>query len=135
MARFCKLIPVAACAATILALASTAQAEGECDKYTTSYDRTFCFAKLFVESDKDLNSVYGELSKAVSQPVRIKLRDAQRGWIAYRNRTCEAKGTIDVDCNYRVNRERTIYLRDRLTECKAGTCRNDNIASQSWSNR
>lgn len=133
MSRFCKLITVATFTAAILGVASTAQAQDECAKYTTSYDRTYCFAKLFLESDKDLNAVYGELAKAVSQPVRIQLRDTQRTWITYRDQTCESKGTINVNCNYRVNRERAIYLRDRLTECKAGTCRNDKIAAPSWS--
>lgn len=42
----------------------------------------------------------------------------------YRDNVCQPEsGTINVDCNYRVNRERTEYLRDRLRECKAGTCR------------
>ena len=39
----------------------------------------------------------------------------------YRDNVCQPEsGTINVDCNYRVNRERTEYLRDRLRECKAG---------------
>jgi len=38
-----------------------AMADGECDKYTTSYDHTYCFSKLFVESDKELNTVYKDL--------------------------------------------------------------------------
>ena len=39
---------------------SAAYAQSECDKYKTSYDKTYCFAKLFLESDKELNTIYGE---------------------------------------------------------------------------
>jgi uncharacterized protein YecT (DUF1311 family) len=118
--------------AFILCSSATASAEGECDKYTTSYDKTYCFAKLFVESDKELNAVYKELKDALKDDVKQQLTTTQRGWIKYRDTSCSVEGTIDVDCNYRVNRDRTEYLRDRLRECKAGTCRNEMISQKSW---
>jgi uncharacterized protein YecT (DUF1311 family) len=132
MSRLRALIAFGSFTLAALAVTSAAHAQGECDKYTTSYDKTYCMAKLFVESDKDLNEVYGALTKVIGEPVRLQLRDTQRTWIRYRDHACEAKGTIDVDCNYRVNHERANYLRDRLTECKAGTCRNPMIVSRSW---
>ena len=49
------------CAAALGLLGLTsfaASAQGECDKYRTSYDKTYCFAKLFLESDKELNAAY-----------------------------------------------------------------------------
>ncbi|AOY94398.1 hypothetical protein BKK79_20790 [Cupriavidus sp. USMAA2-4] len=117
----------------LLGLASAAaHAEGECDKYRTSYDKTYCFAKLFVESDKELNAVYGELRGVIKEGPKQKLKDTQLDWIKYRDASCESSGSINVDCNYRVNRARTEYLRDRLRECKAGTCRDDMIAGKSW---
>ena len=111
----------------------SALAQGECDKYTTSYDRTYCFSKLFVESDKELNSVYNELRGAIKETAKKQLTEAQRDWMKYRDQTCQSSpGTINVDCNYEVNRKRTEYLRDRLRECKTGTCREDMIGSKSW---
>ena len=119
-------------AATLLGAAAVG-AQDECDKYKTSYDRTYCFVKLFMESDKELNSVYTELRGVLKEAVKLKLRDTQREWIKYRDDFCEVvPGTINVDCNYRVNRDRTEYLRDRLRECKAGTCRADMIERRSW---
>ncbi len=113
--------------------ASLVFAEGECDKYKTSYDVTYCYSKLFVESDKELNSVYNDLKGVLKDDMKKKLTETQRGWIKYRNSACEeAPGTINVDCNYKVNRDRTEYLRDRLRECKAGTCRNDMIVKKTW---
>ncbi|MFA9440807.1 lysozyme inhibitor LprI family protein [Uliginosibacterium sp. sgz301328] len=109
-----------------------ARAANECDKYKTSYDKTYCFAKLFLESDKELNSAYNELRGLIKDPVRDQLKSTQLEWIKYRNASCEERGAIDVDCNYRVNRDRAEYLRDRVRECKAGTCRNDMIGAKSW---
>jgi len=116
-----------------LALFSFAsRADGECDAYRTSYDRTYCTAKLFLESDKELNAVYGELRALSDNATRLKLKDAQLSWIRYRDATCESDGSIDVDCNYRENRVRAEYLRDRVRECKAGTCRDDMTIRRSW---
>ena len=110
----------------------TAKAEGECETYTTSYDRTYCFAKLFLESDKELNDVYKELRGLVGDEAKQGLTQTQRDWIRFRNNTCERHGTINVDCNFRVNRERTEYLRDRVRECKTGHQRNNMIIKKSW---
>jgi uncharacterized protein YecT (DUF1311 family) len=108
-------------------------AEGECDKYKTSYDRTYCFSKLFVESDKELNAVYNELKNSLKEQVKKKLTETQRQWIKHRDNACEVQpGTIDVNCNYNVNKERTEYLRDRLRECKTGNCREEMIVKESW---
>lgn len=109
-----------------------ANAQGECDKYRTSYDRTYCMAKLFVESDKELNAVYKELRGPLKETVSQQLKSTQLQWIKYRDSACESSGSINVDCNYRVNRARTEYLRDRARECKAGTCRDEMIVRKSW---
>lgn len=128
-----KISRIMAAALAAWTFCSSAHADGECDKYTTSYDRTYCFSKLFVESDKELNEVYKALGKQINADVREDLKIIQRKWMKYRDNVCQPEsGTINVDCNYRVNRERTEYLRDRLRECKAGTCRPDMIAQQSW---
>lgn len=119
--------------ASVALLAQSAVAAGECDKYRTSYDRTYCYVKLFTESDNELNQVYKSLREVLKDAQRKSLTETQRGWMKYRDQTCQSEpGLINVDCNYDVNRKRTDYLRDRLRECKAGTCRDDMIASPSW---
>lgn len=119
-------------AAVFLFASSAAKAEGECNTYKPGYDQTYCFSKLFVESDSELNSVYKELKEFLKGDVKQKLTEAQRSWIKYRDDSCSSGSTIRVDCNYDVNRARTEYLRDRLRECKTGTCRNDMIAKETW---
>jgi uncharacterized protein YecT (DUF1311 family) len=105
----------------------------QCESYHTSYDRTYCVAKLFMASDQELNDAYGKLKAGVQGATRQGLVQTQRDWMKYRDSTCESRpGEIGVGCNYRVNRERTNYLRDRLRECETGSCNNDRIAQKSW---
>ena len=111
---------------------STASAASSCDQYTTSYDRTFCFCKLIVESDKELNDVYKALRKQIDKETAEGLKMTQRQWIKYRNNQCENNGTIQLQCNYEVNKNRTDYLRERLRECKSGVCQNSLVVRPSW---
>lgn len=103
-----------------------------CEKFKTSYDKTYCVAKLFLESDKELNAVYAELRKPLKDDTKKALTETQRDWIKYRDGRCEASGSINVGCNYKVNRERAEYLRDRARECKTGNCDNAAIGKKSW---
>lgn len=117
----------------LLMSSSVVFAEGECDKYNTSYDKTYCFSKLFVESDKELNTVYKDLKNGLKPDMKKKLTEIQREWISYRDNVCQEQAeTIDVDCNYNVNKKRTDFLRDRLRECKTGNFRADMIVKRSW---
>jgi uncharacterized protein YecT (DUF1311 family) len=115
-----------------LAVAATARAEDGCTNPKTSYDRTYCTAKLFLESDNELNAVYRELKGRVSKDAQGALTLVQREWIAYRDSACEVAGTINVKCNFDVNRARTEYLRDRLRECKTGHCQDALVGQKSW---
>jgi len=128
-----KFLMIFAVISSLLLSSTTAFAIGECDKYTTSYDRTYCFSKLLVESDKELNEVYKQLKPGLKPDQKRKLTEIQREWMKYRDNTCqEEPGTIIVNCNYYVNKARTEYLRDRLRECRTGNCRDDMIAKKSW---
>lgn len=115
------------------ALARDEGLTSQCQRYSTSYDRTYCTAKLFLASDQELNEVYKKLRASVQGDTRQRLTQVQRGWISHRNQSCEGgTGQIDVDCNYRVNRDRTTYLRDRLRECQTGSCNTGLIGQESW---
>ena len=111
---------------------SHADITDSCSKFKTNYDRTYCVGKLFLESDKELNEVYTELRKPLKDNLKKQLTELQRDWIKYRDGACESSGSIDVSCNYKVNRERAEYLRDRVRECKTGNCNDAAIAKKSW---
>ena len=104
----------------------------QCEKYKTSYDQTYCVAKLFLASDDELNAIYKKLKGKTQGEVQKSLVQVQRDWIKYRNNACERRGRIDVNCNFRVNRDRTNALRDRLRECETGSCNNELIGKPSW---
>lgn len=128
-----KIILAVLVTGVCLMTSSVLLAAGECDKYVTPYDKTYCMGKLFVESDNELNVVYAELRKILNPQLKKNLTETQREWIKYRDNACQNQpGTINVDCNYRVNKERTEYLRDRLRECKTGNVREDMIIKKSW---
>jgi len=109
-------------------LASVARAEDGCVNPKTAYDQTYCNAKLFLESDKELNEVYKDLKGAIDKATQSKLTATQKKWIVFRDESCSKDGTISTSCNFKVNKERTEYLRDRLRECKTGHCNNEAIA-------
>ena len=69
-----KISRIMAAALAAWAFCSSAHAAGECDKYTTSYDRTYCLAKLFIESDKELNEIYKALTRSEERRVGKECR-------------------------------------------------------------
>ena len=115
----------------LLSLASGSVFAG-CEKPAPGYDSTYCMAKLFVESDNELNDAYKNLSVLLNPEQKKKLIGAQRSWIKYRNAKCSDGGTIMVDCNYEVNKNRTKFLLDRITECKIGSCKNDLLGNENF---
>jgi uncharacterized protein YecT (DUF1311 family) len=106
-----------------------------CEKPAPGYDATYCFAKLFLESDNELNNAYKILNSVMNPEQKKKLLTAQRSWIKYRNASCSDGGTINVDCNYDVNKKRTKFLLDRITECKVGACKNELLGDENFSSQ
>lgn len=127
-----KAIKLLCAGAVFAAFSAPTLAANECDRYTTDYDHTYCMAKLSAASDTELNNVYKDLRKVIDAKTKKQLVGVQKDWIAHRDNICSEAGTINVDCNYRVTKERTEYLRDRVRECRTGTCRPDAILEQSW---
>ena len=116
------------------AMAITAFASGtHCDEFQDSYDRTYCYSKLFIESDNELNDVYKALRNMLNRSGQNALKETERRWIKYRKDRCEvSSAVVDVGCSYMVNLERTEFLRDRLRECKQRMCDYSAVGQQSW---
>jgi uncharacterized protein YecT (DUF1311 family) len=103
-----------------------------CANPQTSYDRTYCTAKLFIQADTEMGNVYVDFKKSLNPDQKQKLTQAQRDWIVFRDRACEKAGMINVTCNYQVLRERMQFLSDRYRECKTGHCREDLMYQENW---
>lgn len=117
-----------------LMLSTAANAiETQCDKYSGTYERTYCLSKLFVDSDAELNVVYKELRDQLNDSGKKALKDSEIKWLKYRTGRCETSpGTIDVRCSYEVNVDRANYLRERSRECRSSRCDNSAVGRQSW---
>ncbi len=106
-----------------MALPVTASADN-CDQGNlTGFDSVYCFSKVFLGEDARLNDNYGTLRSLLNSGQRSILRDAQRGWIAYRDRACmSGPTTVNVDCALRETRNRADFLQARITECRTVGC-------------
>ena len=117
--------------AAVGALASQAQAQAQaqngCDGPKTGFDAVYCFARVYMELDGQLNANYRALLKQVSSPQAIVLRQGQRNWMAMRDRTCLDAGgegyKVNINCAIGTTRRRVQFLSDRIAECRANGCR------------
>lgn len=103
-----------------------------CTNPKKPYDQTYCMAKLFLESDSELNQAYNNLMSVIPSDVKKQLVTAERNWIHYRDNSCTMGGTIDVSCNFQVNKARLEYLQDRIRECKTGHCQNQLVVNSNF---
>lgn len=89
----------------------------------TGFDSVYCFSKVYLGEDTRLNDNYAELRSFLDGEQRQILLDAQRGWIAARDRQCMvAPTTVNVDCALNQTRARADFLRARITECRTVGC-------------
>ncbi|CUH65227.1 hypothetical protein TG4357_01741 [Thalassovita gelatinovora] len=120
--------------AVLLVSAGAAQAL-DCSNPQTQRDMNQCAYQMWQYADEDLNLAY-QLARDVMRttdsylPENLKgaeaaLRDAQRAWIPFRDKACEAEGfafrggsmepLMVLSCKERLTRQRTEELRS-LTE-------------------
>ncbi|MEI9994521.1 MAG: lysozyme inhibitor LprI family protein [Rhizomicrobium sp.] len=60
----------------------------DCAHAITQFDMNICADKDYYKSDGKLNAVYKTLRAALDDGGRLKLRDAQRAWIQFRDQEC-----------------------------------------------
>ena len=98
-----KRIALAAPIALALALPAAAQ-DIDCDNAMSQHEMNFCALERYEAADAELNRVYKEVRTAMRSldadlPPNLKgaeeaLRDAQRAWIAFRDKACEVEGYL-----------------------------------------
>lgn len=81
-----------------------AQPEVDCDNAGTQMEMNYCAERDYLAADADLNEVYPQAIEAMRQidsylePARRgaveSLRAAQRAWIPFRDKACEAEGYL-----------------------------------------
>jgi uncharacterized protein YecT (DUF1311 family) len=97
-----------------------------CDAPRNGFDNVYCFAKVYMDLDKQLNDNYIALMKLLNPAQKQVLRDGQRGWIAARDKQCyRSEGNsnaVNIDCALSTTRSRIQFLSDRLAECRGTGC-------------
>ena len=73
--------------ALVLLAAPAAHAAG-CDENGNQMQLNQCAAEELARANAALNSTYQALMKKIEAPNQAQLRDAQRAWIAFRDKEC-----------------------------------------------
>lgn len=66
---------------------------GPCQAAGSMADTSDCFAAAYKKADADLNETYRRIMLALDDAGKESLRAAQRAWIAYRDKACEAEAS------------------------------------------
>ncbi|KQT61329.1 hypothetical protein ASG52_00080 [Methylobacterium sp. Leaf456] len=121
MVRACVAV-----AAFGLALGSAAAAE--C-KGTTQADLNACADADLKRTDTAMNAAYGRLMKRIGPAAQQGLKEAQRAWLPYRDKTCDlealgaaggsAQPMVRAGCLAAITEERTKRLSGYLA-CQEG---------------
>ncbi len=105
---------------------SAGPAHAGCEDPKNAFDDVYCYSKLYIDADTELNKVYSTLSELLSKPERAVLKKSELAWIRARNAKCSRQegedNFVDMECSVAETRERMIFLEDRVTECQAGKC-------------
>lgn len=106
-----------------LTSASAALADN-CDQPNlTGFDSVYCFAKVYIGEDARMGDNYQTMRSLLNAGNFATLRQAQRNWLAYRDRTCmTGPTTVNVDCALNLTRTRANFLQARVTECRSVGC-------------
>lgn len=115
-------------AVAMLALSLGSAAAAEC-KGTTQADLNACADADLKRADAAMNAAYGRLMKRIGPQAQAGLKDAQRAWLPYRDRTCDlealgaaggsAQPMVRAGCLSALTAERTKRLTGYLA-CQEG---------------
>jgi len=115
---------MASLAAALLLVHALTQADS-CESPQTQAEMNVCAAQELGRADARLNVVYQKLMKTLDAGRRVKLRAAQRAWLAYRDAQCDFEasasegGTMQPlelsSCKSDVTKERIAQLQQELT--------------------
>ena len=110
-------------------------AGNQCDKPRNDFDDLYCLNKVYIEADKELNRIYGSLSKRLNAQERASLKKGQLQWMRTRNNTCSRnegdRFFVDLACATNNTITRAQFLQDRERECVSSGCRSSLLGGQS----
>jgi uncharacterized protein YecT (DUF1311 family) len=125
-----KRIVLASSAAVLGVAATPALAQhmndpdGPCLEAGSMVDISNCFMEALERADNELNETYRNIMAGLNDREKVALRDAQRAWIAYRDKACAAEaepyrggsalGIVRLACLEAATRARTAFMQKGL---------------------
>ena len=132
MKRSYLIAPFALLVATSVPAHSAGGTNG-CDGPKTGFDNVYCFAKVYMELDHQLNANYVTLMRRIPASQQAMLKSGQRQWMAMRDRQClstDDRGQrVSINCAISTTRRRVQFLSDRAAECSAHGCLESKIGN------
>jgi uncharacterized protein YecT (DUF1311 family) len=118
--------------AAAFAIQFGAVAHADCSTSKNDFEDVYCYAKIYIDSDTDLNQAYKALTGKLDADGKSVLKTSQLGWMKSRNDQCGKTDSdgfyVDLSCAVDTTRRRTQFLRDRKAECDTGKCDLDAMA-------
>jgi len=101
-------------------------ARADCSTSKNEFEDVYCYAKIYIDSDNDLNAAYKALTGKLDADNKSVLKKSQLAWMKKRNDECGQRDSdgyyVDLSCAVDFTRNRTQFLKDRKAECDSGTC-------------
>lgn len=92
-----------------------------CQEAGSQIDLEICLEKAYSLADAELNDTYRRIMSVLDDAEKASLRGAQRAWIVYRDKACDAeaapyrdgtgKGTALLACLEAITRQRTQFMK------------------------
>jgi uncharacterized protein YecT (DUF1311 family) len=125
-------LPVAGLIAGLALHLGGGAAQADCSTSKNEFEDVYCYAKIYIDSDNDLNAAYKALTPKLDADAKSVLKKSQLAWMKKRNDECGQTDSdgyyVDLSCAVDKTRQRTQFLRDRQSECEAGKCDLDKMA-------
>ena len=120
------LVPVTLLVAGLALSFGGSAAHADCAASKNDFEDVYCYAKIYIDSDNDLNAAYKALTAKLDANAKSVLKKSQLAWMKSRNDDCGQTDSdgyyVDLSCAVDYTRNRTQFLRDRKAECDAGKC-------------
>ncbi len=78
-----------------LALGQERHAQDPCDEATTTIEMLDCLQQRYQKADVELNRVYKQLMSRLTEKRQAKLKEAQRAWIVFRDKSAEFEASAE----------------------------------------
>lgn len=125
-------LPVAALVASLALHLGSGAARADCSTSKNEFEDVYCYAKIYIDADNDLNAAYKALTPKLDADAKSVLKKSQLAWMKKRNDECGQTDSdgyyVDLSCAVDFTRNRTKFLQERKAECEGGQCDRDKMA-------